>query len=381
VRLPAGSSRASGNARFRRIIGKTRETVCRVGEAGHFAINAGTLKRGDRISGSFKPLAITLPTSRLSPVVPTVPVELPDMSAPYALYASRNPYVDSRADTCVVLRAPRGQASAGSRFLALLAVVLACAAAPGLAVAQTPKPIDPGMSVTASPLDSSEGAVSAGSGSGNAGASASALADPNGFQARQKDLNHRSEVNDYHYAVVQHDCYSKFFVNHCLDQARDAKRTVSNQIRQEQLALDDEQRLLHAQQRDAQTAAQRAQYAAEAPQRAANEKAAEASYAEKQRQNQLAAAQRTAEAPQRAANQAAYDQKQADYQKKLADAAARGKQDAIDRDQKADRYDAKQREAAEHATEVAARQKQAAEKQQQREQQAQQQQQQQQPSK
>jgi hypothetical protein len=313
-----------------------------------------------------------------------------------ALHAPRDLYVGSvtpasHADACVESRAPRGQAVAGSSFLARVAVILACVAMPRLAVAQVPKPIDPTTSVTASPLDQSANAPNAASGSGNAGASTDASADPNGFQARQKDLNRRSEVNDYHYAVIQHDCYSKFFVNHCLDQARDAKRTASNQIRQEQLALDDEQRLQHAQQRDAQTAAQRAQYAAQAPQRAANEKAAEASYVEKQRQNQLAAAQRAAEAPQRAANQAAYDQKQADYQKKLADAAARGKQDEIDREQKAERFDAKQRDAAEHATEVAARQKQAAEKQQQNAQQAQldkqhqdqlkQQQQQQQPSK
>jgi hypothetical protein len=292
-----------------------------------------------------------------------------------ARYASRDPYVDSRADMCVGSCASRGQAAAasarrkraGSGLLALSAVILACAAVPRLAVAQVPKPIDPTTSVTQSSLD--PGANATGD-SGAASAPADASADPHGFQARQKDLNRRSEVNNYHYGVIQHDCYSKFFVNHCLDEARDAKRAVSNQIRLEQLALDDEQRLLHAQQRDAQTALQRAQYAAQAPQRAANEKAAEASYAEKQRQNQLAAAQRAAEAPQRAANQAAYDQKQADYQKKLADAAARGKQDEIDREQKAERFDAKQRDAAEHAAEVAARQKQAAEKQQQRAQQA-----------
>jgi hypothetical protein len=254
-------------------------------------------------------------------------------------------------------------------------------------MAQTPKPINAGTSVTQRPLDETgaqdngnsgqaasdelanrvEGAVSA---SGALGASAAqTTADTNNFAARQKALDVRSAENNYDYAVKQHDCYSNFFVNHCLDKARDAKREVGGQIRKEQLALDDEQRLQHAQQRDQQTAIKRTQYASEAPQRAASEKASQESFEEKQRQNALSAAQRNAEAPQRAQNQADYDRKQADYQKKLADAAARGVQDAKDREDKAERFAAKQRDAAEHQTEVAARQKEAAAKQQQRAQQ------------
>lgn len=236
--------------------------------------------------------------------------------------------------------------------------MLLCAGFAHGTMAQTPKPIDPGTSVTESPLD--------GAGANVANGASSVDADANGFGARQKALDVRSEENNYRYGVQQHDCYSNFFVNHCLDKARAAKREVSQQIRKEQLALDDEQRLQHAQQRDQQTAIKRAQYESEAPQRAATEKASAESFAEKQRQNAIAAAQRNAEAPQRAANQAAYDRKQADYQKKLDDAAARGAQDARDREAKAERYEAKQRDAAEHQTEVQARQKEAAAKQQQR---------------
>lgn len=62
------------------------------------------------------------------------------------------------------------------------------------------------------------------------------------FDARQKVLNQRSAENDYRYAVAEHDCYSKFFVNHCLGNARDRMREERASIRQEQLALDDEQR-------------------------------------------------------------------------------------------------------------------------------------------
>ncbi|MFP3560757.1 hypothetical protein SB861_60765, partial [Paraburkholderia sp. SIMBA_049] len=67
------------------------------------------------------------------------------------------------------------------------------------------------------------------------------------FDARQKVLNQRSAENDYRYAVAEHDCYSKFFVNHCLGNARDRMLEERASIRQEQLALDDEQRAVRAQ--------------------------------------------------------------------------------------------------------------------------------------
>jgi hypothetical protein len=274
-----------------------------------------------------------------------------------------------------------------ARPAAAILFALTCAGIGTAVMAQTPKPINPGTSVTQTPLDETgaqdngnagqaasgvranraDGVVSA-SDAIDAGAS-QAPVDTNPFTARQKALDVRSAENNYLYGVKQHDCYSTFFVNHCLDKARDAKREVGLQIRKEQLALDDEQRLQHAQQRDQQTAIKRAQYASEAPQRAASEKASAESFAEKQRQNELSAAQRNAEAPQRAQNQADYDRKQADYQKKLADAAARGAQDAKDREDKAERFAAKQRDAAEHQAEVQSRQKEAAAKQQQRAQQ------------
>jgi hypothetical protein len=315
-------------------------------------------------------LAITLPTSRLSPVLPTAPV---DSFASSGLTAS--------GGAVAVVRPTKSSLHVlqVTRLVAAVLFALACASFGPAAMAQMPKPIEPGTSVTQTPLDEtgaqggSAGAASDVRASQAAGAleasAPDAAADPNGFSARQKALNVRSEENNYRYAVKQHDCYSDFFVNHCLGVAREARREVSQQIRKEQLALDDEQRQLHAQQRDQQTAIKRAQYASEAPQRAASEKASAESFAEKQRQNELSAAQRNAEAPQRAQNQATFDRKQADYQKKLADAAARGVQDAKEREDKAERFAAKQRDAAEHQAEVQARQKEAAAKQAQRAQQ------------
>ena len=95
-----------------------------------------------------------------------------------------------------------------------------------------------------------------------AGASAdtgTGAAQSDGFDARQAVLNHRSAENNYDYAVAVHDCYSKFFVNYCIDKARDKMRTVQADIRKEQLGLDGEERTARAQQRDEKTALQRAQ--------------------------------------------------------------------------------------------------------------------------
>jgi len=243
-----------------------------------------------------------------------------------------------------------------------IGVLLALASQPG--IAQTARPIDPTTAVSTQPLDAA---------SSDAGSTDEALRA--GYDKRQKALDKRTSENDYRYGVKQHDCYSKFFVNHCLDNARTEMREARQQIRQEQLALDDEQRAERAKERDRQTGLKQAQYEAEAPQRAANEKSNQQAYEDKQRQNALAAAQRDAEAPQRTANQAAYDRKQADYQKKLDEARARGVAEAQEREQKAQRYEQKQQEAAQHRAEVDARQKEAARKQQEKAQQAQQEQQ------
>ncbi|SAL43368.1 lipoprotein [Caballeronia telluris] len=331
------------------------EHAGRVGEAGHFAINAGASRRAviefrDRSSR----LPITLPTSRLIHVPPSVSSASASKSAVASSFA-----LPWRAVSPAVRRA----AALTSSF-AVLVMIAAMPAHNALAQTAKPKPIDPTTSVSAKPLGESAEADNA-----------SASSADSGFDGRQKALNKRTEANDYRYGVAQHDCYSTFFVNHCLDKARDQMRVEQRSIRTEQLALDDEQRVQHAKERDQQAAVKRAQYEADAPQRGANEKANETSFAEKQRQNELAAAQRNAEAPQRAANEAAYQRKQADYQKQLDEARARGAQDARDREAKADRYAEKQRQAELHKTEVEARQKEAAAKQQQKALEAQQEQQ------
>lgn len=272
------------------------------------------------------------------------------------------------------------------------------AASAGAAASETATATAPGAELHTDdgPLNASDAKAS------NAG-SATATPD-NEFDTRQDALNRRSELNNYNYAVAQHDCYSKFFVNYCLGKARDKMRTVQTAIRKEQLALNEEERIAHAQQRDEQAAIQRAQDEANAPQRAANEASNTQAFEEKQRQHQLDQAQRNAEAPQRAANeqayqqklqqhaldqaqrgisapqaaanQQAYDQKQANFQTQLEQARQQGAQKAQERIEKQQSFENKQQTAAQHKLDVEARQKQAADKAQQKQQEQLQQQQQ-----
>ncbi|WP_179404640.1 hypothetical protein [Burkholderia guangdongensis] len=192
-------------------------------------------------------------------------------------------------------------------------------------------------------------------------ASDAAAVDQN-FAARQKVLDQRAAENDYRYAVAQHDCYGKFFVNHCLDNAREQMRDERTRISHEQLALDDEARAAHAQRRDEQIALKQAQDAAQAPQRAANEAANAAAYRDKQQQSALKQAQRGADAPQHAASRQAYDRKQADFQRKLDDAHQQAAQKAQERANNVERFNDKQRQATQHKADVEQRQKDAAEK-------------------
>jgi hypothetical protein len=237
--------------------------------------------------------------------------------------------------------------------------------------------------------DAQENAVAASSAASTSD-TASGVPAANDFEARQKTLDTRTAENNYRYGVAQHNCYSKFFVNHCLNSAREDMRVVAADIRKEQLALDDEKRIEHARQRDEQAAIKRAQYEADAPARTAQDERNAQAYEDKQRQHQLSQAQRNAEAPQRAANeqafqqkqqqhaidqaqrgispsqaaanQKAYDAKQADFQRKLDEAHQQAAQKAQERTEKQQRFQQKQSEAAQHKADVEERQKQAAEK-------------------
>lgn len=165
------------------------------------------------------------------------------------------------------------------------------------------------------------------------------------FDAQQQGLNARTAKNDYAYGVAKHDCYARFFVNHCLDVARDAMRDEREKIRQSQLTLSADRRAAREEKREADDAQRLAQQRANAPQRAANEREHRASYQAKQQQHAVDQARRGNDAPQRQANAAAYANKQSAYQQKLDAAQRNAATDAQKRAENVQRYQSKQDDA------------------------------------
>ncbi|WP_347554293.1 hypothetical protein [Robbsia sp. KACC 23696] len=165
------------------------------------------------------------------------------------------------------------------------------------------------------------------------------------FDAQQQGLNARTAKNDYAYGVAKHDCYARFFVNHCLDVARDSMRDEREKIRQSQLTLSADRRAAREEKREADDAQRLAQQRANAPQRAANEREHRASYQAKQQQHAVDQARRGNDAPQRQANAAAYANKQSAYQQKLDTAQRNAATDAQKRAENVQRYQSKQDDA------------------------------------
>lgn len=166
------------------------------------------------------------------------------------------------------------------------------------------------------------------------------------FSAQHAAIDNRKAWAEYRYREAEYKCYDKFFVNACIDSARDKRHTELKAIRVKELALDDAERRARAQAREQRMAGKRAQDAAEAPAREAEQKQNAADYAAKQAEHQRRVTERTGEAPQRAANAQAYGQKQAEHQQKLDEARAAAQQNAAERAQNVKKYEQKQKDAA-----------------------------------
>jgi hypothetical protein len=167
------------------------------------------------------------------------------------------------------------------------------------------------------------------------------------FAGRRALLERQRAWVDYRFEEAKYECASKFFVNYCIDKARDAQRDALKAIRSQRLVLDDQERKARAQERDERLAEKRAQTAAEASQRAAERAQNVSDYEAKQAEYQQRVTERTGQAPQRAANVEQYNAKQAEQQKKLDDARATAARKAAEREENVRKYDQKQQEAIE----------------------------------
>ncbi|MBU3541719.1 MAG: hypothetical protein EBS31_05795 [Burkholderiaceae bacterium] len=70
------------------------------------------------------------------------------------------------------------------------------------------------------------------------------------LETRQENLNLQKDWAKYRWDKKQHDCYSRFFVNRCLDEARLVYREEIKAIRAQETPLKERQRVLKAIQKD-----------------------------------------------------------------------------------------------------------------------------------
>ncbi|MGC7402575.1 hypothetical protein ACPWR0_01935 [Pandoraea pneumonica] len=171
--------------------------------------------------------------------------------------------------------------------------------------------------------------------------------DDDDFAGRRAVLDRQRAWIDYRFQEAKYECASKFFVNYCIDKARDEQREALKALRSQRLVLEDAERKARANERDERLDAKRAQTAAEAPQRAAERAQNVTSYQEKQAEYQQRVTERTGKAPERAANAEQYNAKQAEQQKKLDEAKATADQKAAERAENVRKYGEKQAEAIE----------------------------------
>lgn len=226
----------------------------------------------------------------------------------------------------------RRGARAPSLMGAVMAASLAIGLCGGLVRAQTPvAPLAPA-------------AVSA--------PASSAEAPPRDFDAERKAISDSRAWTNYRFSKAEHDCYSTFFVNHCINKAKDAQREELEVLRKRDLEVSAAERAFKAKQRDERQALQRAQEEAERPQREADERASREAFEKKQQEQQLRDAERQGQAPQRAANAQAYEKKQSDFDARMKEAQQHGAEKAQQHAENAKAYEAKQRDAAQRQKEL-----------------------------
>jgi hypothetical protein len=175
-------------------------------------------------------------------------------------------------------------------------------------------------------------------------ASAPAAA-PRDFAAERKAIGDSRAWTNYRFATAERACYDKFFVTHCIDQAKEIQRQELHVLRQRELEVGDAERAQRAADRDREQALRRAEFEAGQPKRSANEQASRESFEKKQQEQQLRDAQHQADAPKRSANAQSYQQKQADFDARMREAQSKGAEEARQREENVKAYEAKQREA------------------------------------
>ncbi|SCU76188.1 conserved exported hypothetical protein [Cupriavidus necator] len=164
------------------------------------------------------------------------------------------------------------------------------------------------------------------------------------FAAERKAVEDSRAWTNYRFAAAERECYGKFFVNHCINNAKEVQREELQVLRKRELEVGEAERAHRAAERDREQALRRAEFEASQPKRSASEQSSREAFQKKQQEQQLREAQRQGEAPQRPANAQAYEKKQSDFDARMQEAQQKGAEQARQRQDNVKAYEAKQRD-------------------------------------
>lgn len=189
-------------------------------------------------------------------------------------------------------------------------------------------------------------------------------ADQAAIDLRRTELDTLRAKAESTYQTQSTVCYQRFFVNACLDKAKEARRLILQDIHREQVSLNDQERLEHASQRQRDTAARLAEEERLAPIKAAERKQSLEEFNKRLKMAQEEEAKRAASAASRVEKKAEFERKQRERDEEQRRIASEARAQAELREANKRAYERKQEDAREHAEEVA---KKKAEKQQDKE--------------
>ncbi len=159
------------------------------------------------------------------------------------------------------------------------------------------------------------------------------------FAAERKAVEDSRAWTNYRFAAAERECYGKFFVNHCINNAKEVQREELQVLRKRELEVGEAERAHRAAERDREQALRNAEFEASQPKRSASEQSSREAFQKKQQEQQLREAQRQGEAPQRAANAQAYEKKQSDFDARMQEAQQKGAEQAHQRQENVKAYE------------------------------------------
>lgn len=177
-------------------------------------------------------------------------------------------------------------------------------------------------------------------------------ADQAAIDQRRTELDTLRAKAESTYQAQSIVCYQRFFVNACLDKAKEARRLILLDINREQVSLNDQERLEHASQKQQDSAARLAEEERLAPIKAAERKQSLEEFNKRLKMAQEEEAKRAASAASRFEKKAEFERKQRERDEEQRRIASEARAQAELREANKRAFERKQEDAREHALEV-----------------------------